>query len=72
MVSNKIKIKKNERLKGLEKKYYKAQKRSFTVALKIIDSGIPENSKKKLSAPKTCDACDVTKNRSHGFFIVIV
>ena len=69
MVSNKKKNKKNERLKGLEKNYYKAQKRSFTVALKIIDSEIPENSKKKLAAPKTCD---VTKNRSHGFFIVIV
>ena len=44
---NGFKEKKNEPLKSLRKKYYKAQNRSFTVALQIIDSEILENSKKK-------------------------
>ena len=56
MVLNKTKqIKKNGRLKGLEKKHCKAQKSSFTVALQIIGSVIPQISKKKnLSAPEIC------------------
>ena len=70
----KMKIKKkNERLKSLEKKYFKAQKRLFTVALHVISSEIPENSKnkknkknKKFSALETCG---VTKYRSITLFV---
>ena len=66
----KMKIKKKyERLKSLEKKYFKAQKRLSTVALHVISSEIPENSKnkknrknKKFSALETCG---VRKYRSH-------
>ena len=51
MVSKKKKNenkKKNERLKSLEKKYFKAQKRLFTVALHVISSEIPEKKIKKI------------------------
>ena len=54
MVSNKHKpppkkkTKQSEQLKGLQEKYYKAQKRSLPVALQIISSEIPENCQKKI------------------------
>ena len=58
MASNK----KNERLKSLEKKYYKAQKQSFRVALLIICSGYFRKLPQNVLTPETCG---VTKDRPH-------